>query len=202
MTSVGRGRSHERIALKALLILGIALWAGTASAARVDDLFVAYDKGVFTVRGSFLIDAPQPAVRSVLTDFEHLDRLTPAILESHVVGRDGAAVLVATRSRACAGWFCRELRKVEKVEVGEGTIVATALPERSNVVMSVTRWRINGAGTGTRVLWESTFDPVFMVPPLVGPALIKRALAREATVHADSIERSARALANAPPRGG
>jgi hypothetical protein len=154
---------------------------------------------VFTVRGSFLIDAAPAAVRTVLTDFGHLGRLTPAILESRVVGSNAGATLVYTRSRACAGWFCRELKKVERVEVGADTIVATALPERSNVVMSVTRWRIIAAGKGTRVAWESSFDPLFRVPPLIGPALIKRALAREATVHADAIERSARAVA---ARGG
>ena len=78
------------------------------------------------------------------------------------------------------------------VVVAGDTIVATALPAQSDVVMSITRWRITPAGTGTRVAWESSFDPRFMVPPLVGPALIKRALAREAAVHAAAIEQSAR----------
>jgi len=184
--------------MKILLALCLLSAADAALAARVDDLFVAHEKGVFTVRGTFIIDAPPAAVRAVLTDFEHLGRLTPAILESHVVGSEAGAALVATRSRACAGWFCRELKKVERVEVGADTIVATALPAQSNVVMSVTRWRLSRAGSGTRVAWESRFDPLFMVPPLFGPALIKRALAREAAVHADAIERSARA---APPGG-
>ena len=188
--------------MRPLLLACCLLAAGGAQAARVDDLYVAHDKGVFTVRGSFLIAADAAAVRTVLTDFEHLGRLTPAILESHAVGKDGGATLVYTRSRACAGWFCRELKKVERVEVGADTIVATALPEKSNVVMSVTRWKISAAVVGTRVAWESRFDPLFMVPPLIGPALIKRALAREASVHADAIERSARALAAPPKHGG
>ena len=182
-----------------MLAAAFVLVAGGAHAARVDDLFVAHDKGVFTVRGSFLLDATPAAVRAVLTDFDHLDRLTPAILESRVMRRDLAGALVFTRSRACAGWFCRELSKVEQVVVDGDTIVATALPAQSNVTMSVTRWRITPAGIGTRVAWESSFDPKFMVPPLVGPALIKRALARESAVHAAAIERSARQVAQ---RGG
>ena len=185
--------------MRALLLLCIALAAGGAQAARVDDLQVAHSKGVFTVRGTFVIAADPAAVRKVLTDFGHLGRLTPAILESKVVGSEAGATLVFTRSRACAGWFCRELKKVERVEVGADSIVATALPKQSNVVMSVTRWKISAAGSSTRVAWESSFDPVFMVPPLIGPALIKRALVREAAVHADAIERSARAVA---PSGG
>lgn len=187
--------------MRILLAFCLVLVAGGAQAARVEGLQVAHSKGVFTARGSFMLDAAPAAVRAVLIDFEHLGRLTPAILESHVVGNDAGALLVATRTRACAGWFCRELKKVERVVVGADSIVATALPARSNVVMSVTSWRIAAAGSGTRVAWESSFDPVFMVPPLLGPALIKRALAREAAVHADAIERSARAAAR-PPSGG
>ncbi len=178
--------------MRFLLAASFVLVAGGAHAARVDDLVVAHDKGVFTVRGTFLIDATPVAVRAALTDFDHLDRLTPAILESRLMHRDPAGALVFTRSRACAGWFCRELKKVEEVVIAGDTIVATALPEQSNVTMSVTRWRITAAGQGTRVAWESSFDPKFFVPPLVGPALIKRALVREAAVHAAAIERSAR----------
>ena len=188
--------------MRFLLAVCLALAAGDASAARVDDLAVAHSKGVFTVRGTFILDATPAAVRAVLTDFDHLDRLTPAILESRLVQREATSSLVFTRSRACAGWFCRELRKVERVEVSDGhvvTIVASALPAQSNVTMSVTRWRISAAGAGTRVAWESSFDPAFVVPPLLGPALIKRALARESGVHAAAIERSARQLR--PPGG-
>jgi hypothetical protein len=186
--------------MRALLAACSILAAGDALAARVDDLHVAHREGVFTVRGTFVIAADPAAVRRVLIDFQHLGRLTPAILESKVVGSEAGATLVYTRSRACAGWFCRELKKVERVEIGADSIVATALPERSNVVMSVTRWRLEAVGAGTRVAWESSFDPLFRVPPLIGPALIKRALAREAAVHADAIERSARTLA--PPKSG
>jgi hypothetical protein len=186
--------------MRFLLAACLTLAAGGVQAARVDDLAVEHAKGVFTVRGTFILDAAPAAVRAALTDFDHLDRLTPAILESRLLERSAAGALVSTRSRACAGWFCRELNKVERVVVGEGavvTIVATALPERSNVTMSVTRWRISAAGQGARVAWESSFDPEFMVPPLLGPALIKRALAREAAVHAAAIERSARQAGHA-----
>ncbi len=185
--------------MRFVLAASFALVAGGAQAARVDDLVVAHSRGVFTVRGSFILDARPAAVRVVLTDFDHLERLTPAILESRLMHRDAKGALVFTRSRACAGWFCRELKKVEEVVVAGDTIVATALPEQSDVVMSITRWRISPAGAGTRVDWESSFDPRFMVPPLVGPALIKRALAREAAVHAAAIERSARQVS---ARGG
>lgn len=180
--------------MRILLAACLAFVAGGAEAARVADLAVAHSKGVFSARGTFTLDATPAAVRAVLTDYDHLQRLTPAILESRVMERFAAGALVFTRTRACAGWFCRELRKVERVEVAGDTIVAIALPAQSDVTMSRTTWRITAVGTGTRVAWESSFDPVFFVPPLVGPALIKRALVRESAVHAAAIERSARSV--------
>lgn len=175
-----------------LLLFVLALGAARAPAAQVSELSVAHAKGVFTARGTFTIDAPPAAVRAALTDYDHLDRLTPAILESRLMRKEAGGALVFTRSRACAGWFCRELKKVEDVVVSGDSIVATARPDQSDVVMSVTRWRVSASGSGTSVAWESRFDPRFAVPPLVGPALVKRALAREAAVHAAGIERTAR----------
>ena len=49
--------------MRALLVACIALAADVAQTARVNDLFVAHEKGVFTVRGSFVINAAPVACR-------------------------------------------------------------------------------------------------------------------------------------------
>src|SRR5689334_8119841 len=123
--------------MRLLLAVCFALAVGQARAAQVSGLAVAHAKGVFTVRGEFAIDAPPAAVRAALTDYDHLDKLTPAILESRLMRREPTGAMVFTRSKACAGWFCRELKKVEHVVVDGEQIVATAVPEQSDVVMSV-----------------------------------------------------------------
>ena len=76
----------------------LLLLAGSgAQAAQVEALAIEYHDGIFSARGEFVIDAPLAAVHAALTDFEHLGRLTPAILESKVVERRATGTLVFTR---------------------------------------------------------------------------------------------------------
>ena len=174
--------------------------AGTgAEAARFESLIVEHHAGVFTVRAVMVLAAPPAAVRAALTDFAHLERLSPAILESRLLRETASGPLVFTRSKACVGWFCRDLRKTELVEITADAIVATALPEQSNVTSSVTRWQFAADGDATRVVWETAVDPAFFVPPLLGPPLVKAALKREGQTLAIGLERTAQELAREPP---
>lgn len=179
---------------RAAAVLALAL-VGDAAAARIESLTVTHADGNFAVAAVMLLDAPPAAVHAALTDFAHLGRLSPAILESRVVGATAEGPLVYTRSKACAFWFCRELRKTELVVVGDLEIVATAMPDRGpepgTVSHSVARWTISAAPRGSRVEIRSEVDPSFYVPPLLGPPLVKKALRRETEALARGLERAA-----------
>lgn len=187
----------KRIALAAALTL-----AGDAAAARIESLEVSHHGGDFSVHAVMVLAAPPAAVRAALTDFAHLDRLSPAIIESRVVRDTHDGPLVYTRSRACVAWICRQLRKTELVTVRDDEISAVAVltpgDGMSDVTHSVTRWSFTAVADGTRVEWWSELDPAFFVPPLIGPALVKSALKREAEAIASGLERAARAIV-APP---
>jgi hypothetical protein len=177
------------------LLLGLALLAPAAQAARFEKLEVGHQRGTFTVRATIVLEAPLAAVRAVLTDFDHLDRLSPAIVESRLLRVDPHGPVVFTRTRSCVGWFCRDLRRTEEVTYLDGAIVTTAIPEQSNVVRSVTRWELAADGARrTRLGWSVDVDPKFFVPPLIGPPLIKGALKREGQTLAAGIERAAQAV--------
>lgn len=186
--------------MRPLALLVALVLVGDAAAARIETLEVGHRRGDFTLRVVMLLEASPAAVKAALTDFEHLPRLSPAIVESRVlsVAPDGA--VVQTKSRACAGWFCRELRKTERVVVGAHEIVATVLPEQSNLVHGVTRWHLTAVEGRTRVDWDSTMDPAFFVPPLIGPRIVKGALKREGEALAVGLERAAQALDRAAGR--
>lgn len=186
--------------MKAIALLVASALVGDAAAAHIGSLRVTHRDGDYTVSAVMVLEASPAAVRAALTDFAHLDRLSPAIVESRLIRQTPDGPLVYTRSRACVGWICRQLRKTELVTLGEDEIVAVAFPEQSNVEHSVTRWRFAAEGDGTRVEWSSELDPAFFVPPLIGPALVKRALRREAEAIAVGLERAARALAEPPMR--
>ena len=80
-----------------LTLLGLA---GVAGAAEIEAIKVAYAKGTFTVDAQMLLQAPVAAVRAALTDYEHLDQLSDAIAESHLLRQDADAATVFTRTRA------------------------------------------------------------------------------------------------------
>ena len=145
------------------LLLALGLVSSPAQALSPVTLDATVAGGVYRVTLDAVIDAPIDRVAGVLVDFVGYAALDPRIRSSEVVGSatDGASLL-KTRIRACAAFFCRDIRRVERVTVSDGVLVATALPERSDVR---TEWRAEGSRT--RIRYEAEFVPDFWVPALV-----------------------------------
>lgn len=163
---------------------------------------VQYKQGVYRVRFAVRVQAHPDAVRALMTDYARLSRLSDVVTAAEVVQRfaDGRQRL-RLRLHACVWIFCKDLRKLEDVAtLANGDIVTTALPAESDFLHAVERWRIadgsspgnrDGNSGGTRIDYESEMSPNFFVPPLIGPALIKRALRRELTRSLETLERLA-----------
>jgi hypothetical protein len=150
------------------LLAWLQLAAWPAHALNPVTLDATVTGGVYRVTLDAVIDAPLDRVAGVLVDFVGYAALDPRIRSSEVVGSatDGASLL-KTRIRACAGFFCRDIRRVERVTVSDGVLVATALPERSDVRRSVARTEWRAEGSRTRIRYEAEFVPDFWVPALV-----------------------------------
>lgn len=155
-----------RLAVALLLALALVSAPGRALSPVTLDATVA--GGVYRVTFDAVIDAPIDRVASILVDFAGYAALDPMILSSELAGNapDGA-LLFKTRIRACAAFFCREIRRVERVTVGDGVFVATALPGQSNVRRSVARTEWRAEGSRTRIRYEAEFVPDFWVPALI-----------------------------------
>jgi len=153
--------------IKALL-LALGLVSSPAQALSPVTLDATVAGGVYRVTFDAVIDAPIDRVAGVLVDFVGYAALDPRIRSSEVVGSatDGAPLL-KTRIRACAGFFCRDIRRVERVTVSDGVLVATVLPEQSDVRSSVARTEWRAEGSRTRIRYEAEFVPDFWVPALV-----------------------------------
>ncbi len=80
------------------------------------EIEVTEQGGVFQIKASVVVDAPADYVRRVLSDFVHIYRLNSSIIESEVLAsEDESVTYVRTRILGCAGYFCEELERVEKV---------------------------------------------------------------------------------------
>jgi hypothetical protein len=177
-----------RWAAVALLLAG-----PTAQAFTVERLETSFDGGTYRVTLQAVIDADPGAVGAVLADFAQYPGLDPRILRSETLGVEpDGAILLRTRIRACEGFFCRTVIRVERVEASPGQLVATVVPESSEVRRGLTHTEWRAVEGGTRVRYEAEFEPDFWVPAVIGRRFASHSL-RDSTVQLfENVERRAR----------
>ena len=134
--------------------------------------------GVYQIKVVALIAAPANYVRYVLTDYRHIYRLNPSIIESEVLEQyDDGSVSVRTKVIGCAAYFCEELDRVEKVRMlPSGDLHAEIIPELSQFKSGQTHWRIKQLGDYCEVTYLSDMEPDIYIPPVVGKFLIKKSI--------------------------
>ncbi len=116
-----------------------------------------------------LIDAPVDRVQAVLRDFTSYTQLDPRILEAKVIDRPAAYVTtLETVVRACFGPFCRNVKRIERVEESPLELVARADPSRSDVKFGETRMMLSVTDGRTRVSYRTSIVPDFWIPAFAG----------------------------------
>jgi ribosome-associated toxin RatA of RatAB toxin-antitoxin module len=119
--------------------------------------------GVPTVRAQCLIPLPREVVWQVLSDYEALDELVPAVTESRVIGEDNGVLILRQEGRAGL-WFVRRDFAV--------TFRVTEDPPNSIEFVAFEgdfkrfegKWRIKPMRAGTLVQHEVTVVPTFWAP--------------------------------------
>jgi hypothetical protein len=183
--------------------LGAApLWAGVVYSVDVTRVGEAYRVSIES-----RVEAPPAAVFALFTDYERLSRISPSIRESRIVARfDPWLHRVRTVTRLCVLIFCVDLIQVQDMaQYPPHEIVATVLPQYSNLSCGSGRWRIAGDGSATHLSFEAQLVPDFWVPPLIGPALLRHMLRKEAERTISGLERlsrSGRSAQGREPGGG
>jgi hypothetical protein len=179
--------------LQAVAAAGFLLGACPASALTVEKLVTEFRDGVYRVAFEAVLAAPAAGVGVVLQDYSAYPLLDVRIRSSErLTTEPGGAILLRTRIHACEAFFCRNVTRVERVEAGPDNLVATVIPELSQLRRGLTRttWRPEGAGT--RVRYEAQFEPDFWVPGFIARQFAGHSL-RESTLELFSnVERRAR----------
>lgn len=177
------------------------LVAANADGAQLHDIQVSHDGERYSLSADISIAAPPAQVYRVLTDYNHLTRISGAIVKSRLIKRiDAHTVLVYVETRACVAFFCRTLKQTQQVvELDPDDIVAQSLPQQSNVSMGSASWHLQADGSGTQLRWRNTVEPTFWIPPLIGTAMMEQALRTQVIASAKGIEKLAREWAHLPP---
>lgn len=153
----------------------------------------SHEHGSYHLQLEAEIEADFARVYALVTDFDHMSRLNPAILESAALAApDGERRRF--RLRSCILFYCLKARVTERIErVGGEVIIATVVPEESDFSAGRSEWRLTPVAAGrTRIRLETEVTPSFWVPPLIGPWLIQRKLQEEGRATVRRIEELAR----------
>jgi len=187
-------KGSVRALAAAILLTGIA--AGRAQAIEIRTIDVRYEKGHYRVE--FVADlAAQPrAVERVLTDYAHYPALDARIEDSHLIETPpDVPRRLYTRLKGCVGWiFCRSMVRIEILQENPGELIATAIPDLSDVKDSVTRTQWQASPTGTRVTYRLNLDPKFWVPALFGRSAMLDTMRDGTVAMFTSVVRVARTL--------
>ncbi len=153
--------------------------------------------GVYQIKVVALIAAPASYVSYVLTDYTHIHRLNPSIIESEVLQKyDDGSVSVRTKVIGCAAYFCEELDRVEKVrKLPSGGLYAEIIPELSQFKSGKTHWSIKPLGDYCEVSYLSDMEPDIFIPPIVGKFLIKKSIREEMHTSFVNLEKISSVLA-------
>jgi len=171
--------------------------SSTLQSGKRPEIEIDEQSGVYQIKVVALIAAPANYVRYVLTDYTHIYRLNPSIIESEVLAQnDDGSVSVRTKVIGCAASFCEELVRVEKVHIlPSGDLHAEIIPELSQFKSGQTHWRIKPLGDHCEVTYLSDMEPDIYIPPVVGKFLIKKSIREEMHTSFINLENISRVLA-------
>ena len=172
----------------AMLIVSLCLATANANLMGTD---IQVDGNTYRYQFEAQIAAPFAATRAVVTDPDELKSINDSVIESRILetyadGTIKRKLLV----EQCVLVFCFDLRFIEKVEAhGAQEIVATIIPEESNFRHGVATWQLEPIGEQrTRIRVVAEQEPDFWIPPVIGPAIIKRVFRKEIEETAKKIE--------------
>ena len=118
---------HARHAVVASVCLLLYLLTSPSYAAGRVELHVSESQGVYSINLVMQMQVPARYVHRVLTDYVHIYRLDPAIIDSEILPSSEAGVVrVRTRIADCIALFCIEIDRVEDVrKLGHDTLQVT-----------------------------------------------------------------------------
>jgi len=153
----------------------------SAQAADLRTLTVTSDQGRYVLESETYMAASRAASFQVLMDYDRFTEISSVYKQSRYLEPESDGTpRVYTLAKGCLLFVCRDVEKVERLSVVEQDqrIVAEVVPELSNLEESVTEWRLEREGEGTRLFYRMELVPKFWIPPLIGPPIIRYALAK------------------------
>lgn len=176
-----------------VVLLVLLLVPALTQAASILQSSASVEDGVYTVSVATRISAQPATVMRTLTDYAHLTRINPDILESDVLQVfSPSRHRVRTLIRACILIFCRDVLQVQDVErLSDVHVVANIVPELSDFSSGTAEWKLRNVQEDTVLQFTARVEPAFWVPPIIGAWLFRRKIVSEMLVASAFMEADA-----------
>ena len=168
----------------------LCLVAVSVDAAEIRTLDFTRDNDNYHVVSDVYIAAAPSAVYGVLIDYENLDRVSSAFLETRFIEpiKDGRG-LVFLHMEACVLFFCRDVKLTEEIRVvPETRVEVTIISDKSDLNYGWSSWEITSEDDGSLVRYELKMQPSFWIPPVIGPMIMKAVARRKGLRAARRVE--------------
>lgn len=191
--SVG-GYLKLRQHLAMLCTVSLFFIAGAVKAEQVRSVDVDHEDGRYRIRMLVSMDAEPQHVYAVITDYANLKAINPAIKSTVLRPSVEADVpRLETVIEVCVLWMCKDVHQVQNMYPSKPMRLRAVIdPEVSDLKYGVAKWRVWQCGELSCLDVDTTLEPRFWVPPVIGPWVMKRMLTQEARITSRGIERLAR----------
>lgn len=173
-----------------LLLIPMVVHAGRIVESNVDYAGEVYGLSVVAA-----INATPDQVMNALTNYRHLSRVNPDIIESEILlSYSPNRHRVRSLLKTCILIFCKRIRHVQDVtQISDRLLEAITLPEDSDFEYGIVRWELVPGESGvTHMHFDAQLKPAFWIPPVIGTWLVEKKLVREITTSTFMIEADAK----------
>ena len=150
----------------------LSVWA-CAHAAQVN---VRYENETYYLSAAFDVMASPERVMQILTDFENIADLNPAIIESEQYESSlDNNLRVKTVVKDCILFFCKTITRVEDISrEGNSKLEAFIVPMLSDLRSGYASWELESHADNTNVTYEASMQPKFWIPPIIRSYVLKK----------------------------
>lgn len=163
----------RRMGARLLRLLALSLaWTSLVGLAEVT-VQVTRQENAFHVEASLLVTADGRVVWEVLTDYNSLASFVPGMRSSRIVSAPGEPLLVEQKGESGFLFFRAPIAVVVRVEeVPFGAVRFQSVG--GNLTNKRGEWDLQRHDHATRVNYRTNITPGFLLPPLIGPAIVGR----------------------------
>jgi hypothetical protein len=157
-------------------IFVLLFWLNLSVISHAAEVNVRYEDKIYNLSAEFNVEATPARVMEVLTDFENISDLNPAIIESELQDSTKQKGLwVKTVVKDCILFFCKSIIRVEDItQTGNEKLEAFILPLLSDLRSGYAVWVLTQHPSGTMVRYDANVQPKFWIPPIVRSYVLKK----------------------------